>query len=1030
MFNALTPSSTSLELHLLGAPLILQSGQPLDVPSRTAEALLIYVALQPRPVAREYLAELLWSERTQDQAQANLRSILSSLRKAVGKCLVITRQHVAFDPAQAAPLDVLQFETAMQTLQPLLQSTLTPETSARLGETLALYRGDFLEGFYLREGRGFEEWATLLRERLRRAAHAGFRALARHALENGHFAAGLQHAEKLVAIDPYDEEARRLIMELFVRGGQRNAALRQYETLRQLLAAELGVEPAPATRALAERLRGVAFPSPVRLPPDPAPFLGRETEIETVWQVLASPIHRLITLFGPGGIGKTRLGLEVARRFATHRPGQFLDGIYFVSLATTPTAQEIPTTLAEEIGFLFRGTESPLTQLIAHLREKEMLLILDDFERFLSEGDAGTHFLVEMLGKAPGVKLIITSRERINLYEEVVFDLPGLAIPDSAAENPETFSAVALFAHTARRVKIGFSATGEEAATLVQICRLLDGTPLALELAASWVRQFSLSQIYENLKESLDFLQASYRNLPRRHRSLRAVFDHSWELLTLTEQAIFSQLAIFEGSFSPDAAEAVVSFEASVFNEEKTTRGALHADTWLASLADKSLLQPQPEGRYVLHPLLRQFAAEKQAEYTGVLDNAPQRHADYYLNFVIALGSGEDAEHRAAIHADLPNLRTAWQFAAQKHALTQLEAAAPVLHGFFSMQSWFLEGIEWFTFALAQFPTEDPPPLTYVSTLCELLGRKARMHIHIGQMDAARPDLERAASLMHYLDDLDRRSAVLGYLAIANYYAGDYAAAITLAQESLTLSEETQNLEGLAFAHNFLGSCYKSLGDYVRARTSFEQAVATYKTDKDNIGAAMVLNNLGNLAQAMGDFDGAQAYYQECTALFKTLDHTHGAATTLANAGKLALRQGQFEAARAMLEESLTLKQNLNDQRGIAVALVSLGDLAARSDDPAQARQHYAQSLSLAHSSEDVRLVIDVLSAVVDFWVTLGEVDRAASLWAFVQEHPALSQEARERVEKAAEGVLAPSLPLTENPLEQVVEGVLAHLEG
>jgi predicted ATPase/DNA-binding SARP family transcriptional activator len=1018
--------TSPLTLRLLGAPLILLDHQPVEgLPSRTAEALLVYLALQEHPVSREFLAEFLWSERTQDQALANLRSILSSLRKAMGDYVLTTRQRVTFNRELPFTLDVAEFEREMA--RHTSQTPLKSADAASLETALNLYGGDFLEGFYVREGRGFEEWAALLRERLRRTAHAGFRTLVRHLFERANYPAGIHYAEKLLAVDPFDEDSCRQLMHLYLRNGQPTAALQTYTRLRRLLENELHVEPAPATRALYERVRALPFPPPVRLPPDPTPFLGRETEIETVWQVL--PDHRLVTLFGPGGIGKTRLSIEVARRFAQHRPGQFLDGIFFIPLATAQTAQELPTNIAEEIGFHFRGTDAPLTQLLAHLREKEMLLILDNFEPFLSEGDAGTLFLVEMLSKAPQVKLILTSRERVNLYEEVVFDLPGLALPDPTSENPETFSAVALFAQTARRVKTGFAITDENTATLVQICRLLDGTPLALELAASWVRQYSLAQIYRNLQESLDFLQASYRNLPKRHRSLRAVFDHSWELLAPPEQAIFSQLAIFEGAFSPEAASSVVSFQSSVFSEASELHPAhwsLTTDHYLASLADKSLLQPQPEGRYVLHPLLRQFAAEKQAEYTGVLDTAPQRHADYYLHFVTQQGSGEDTAQRAALRAALPNIRAAWQFAAQKHALAQLESAAVILHNFFSIQSWFLEGLELFAFALAHIPDENPPTSAFASALCELLSRKARMHIHIGQMEAARPELERAVSLMRYLDDPDRRSVVLGYLAITHYYAGDYTAAITLAQESQQLSEETQNPEGLAFAQNFLGSCYKSQGNYVRARASFEQAVKTYKAYDDSIGAAMVLNNLGNLAQAMKDFDGAQAYYQECAALFKTHDHIHGAATTLANAGKLALRQGQFETARALLEESLTLKQQLNDQRGVAVARVSLGDLAVRTGAPAQARAHYAQSLSLAHGSGDIRLALEILAAVLEFWVNLGESERAASLWAFICQHPALSQEARERGEKAAEGL--GEVEGGKGTLEEVVDEVLEGL--
>ncbi|HNB53769.1 MAG TPA: BTAD domain-containing putative transcriptional regulator, partial [Anaerolineales bacterium] len=874
---------------------------------------------------------------------------------------------------------------------------LNAETAAALETTLNLYRGDFLEGFYLRDGRGFEEWAVLQRERLRRTAHTGFRALVRFLLERGNPAAGLPYAEKLVAVDPYDEDSTRQLMHLYLRNGQPAAALQAYQRLRRLLQAELHVEPAAATRALFERVRALPFPPPVRLPADPTPFLGREAEIETVWQVLISAEHRLITLFGPGGMGKTRLSIEVARRFALHRPGQFLDGIFFIPLATVQTAPDLVTTLAEEIGFSFSGPQPPQRQLLEYLRPREMLLILDNFEQFLSESGAGLPFLVELLRQAPGICLLLTSRERVNLYEEVVFDLPGLALPEPTQDNPETFSAVILFAQTARRAKAGFAPTPEETRAAVQICRLLDGTPLAIELAASWVRQYPLAHILDHLRQSLDFLRASYRNLPERHRSLRAVFDHSWELLAPPEQAVFCQLAIFEGDFTPAAAEAVVSFQSSAFRDNASP---MPAEAYLTSLADKSLLQPHAEGRFALHPLLRQFAAEKQAEFTGVQNTLPQRHAAYYLHFAAQQGNGEAPSHRAALRADLANLRAAWQWAVHTQDFSALQPVIPILHNFFSSQSWFQEGTDTFAFAVAHLTVQTPEQAGLV---CELFGRKARMHVQIGQLDLAREMLEQAQTYLP-LTSSGQRFKLLDTLAITYFYAGEYARAAALAEEILRYAETTGNQEGVAFAVNFWGSCAKALGDYSQATALFTRAVAVYQSLQDTIGAAMVLNNLGNLEQARGDFTAARGYYRESSRLFKVVDHLHGAATTLANEGKLALKEGDLPEAERLLTESLELKEKMHDQRGIALALISLGDIsAARSaTDPAEAplaRARFAQALTLAQTVGDLRLVMEILVAILEFWVN-EKNPQAPALWAFIRPHPALAQEARERGER------------------------------
>ncbi|MCP4285153.1 MAG: hypothetical protein GY792_11980, partial [Gammaproteobacteria bacterium] len=289
-------------------------------------------------------------------------------------------------------------------------------------------------------------------------------------------------------------------------------------------------------------------------------------------------------------------------------------------------AKELPLHLGEIVGLAFHGADSPHTQLVEYLRTKEMLLLLDNFEHLLAPGPEGVSLVVEMLRKAPGVKMLVTSRERLNLYEEIVFDTPGLALPDREPENAGAFSAVALFLQTARRVQRGFSPAEDDWPEIIRTCRLLEGMPLAIELAASWTRQYPCARIAHQIGHSLDFLRTSFRNLPARHRSLRAVFDHSWELLTPPEQAVFCQLTVFEGGFTPDAVASVISYQSSVFSDDysedqpltidhrplntehwplNTEHWPLNTEHWLPSFADKSLLQPQPDGRYDVHPLLR-----------------------------------------------------------------------------------------------------------------------------------------------------------------------------------------------------------------------------------------------------------------------------------------------------------------------------------------------------------------------------------------------------------------------------------------
>ena len=585
----------TLRMSLLG-DVSIQLGDDFvtGLPSRAAEALLIYLACNPRPVAREKLAELLWAERSQAQALTNLRTILTPLRRELGHYLVVTRQTLAFDHSREHWLDVAEFEQGHAALDLARLALLDVGRAQQLRTVLDLYKGDFLEGFYLKDGHGFEEWATLERERLRHMTREGFRLLAQQQLEAGEYHHGIETTARWRRLDPYSEEACRTHMWLFTRHGQPHLAVQAFQELQQTLEDDLGVQPGAATMSLFECVQGARFPPPIDLPPAATVFIGREAEIDTLARLLLARENRLLTLAGPGGIGKTRLALEAARSLTLRLPGRFLDGVYFVPLAAVKSAKSLPTHIASALGVELTGATPTRQQLLSYLQPHELLLILDNFEHLIdSEGEA-VAFLVDLLRQAPNVKLLLTSRERLNLYEEVIFDVQGLALADEDATEPTQASAVQLFVAAGQRVRRDYAPDAEELRSIGRACRLVEGTPLAIELAASWLRHYDSAEIVRQIEQSLDFLASSYRDLPERQRSLRSVFEYSWQLLSQDEQAALAQLSVFTGGFALEAVDAVLGDR-----------------TPLADLADKSLLQRLPGGRFDLHPLLRHYAAEK-----------------------------------------------------------------------------------------------------------------------------------------------------------------------------------------------------------------------------------------------------------------------------------------------------------------------------------------------------------------------------------------------------------------------------------
>ncbi|MCB9418990.1 MAG: tetratricopeptide repeat protein [Ardenticatenaceae bacterium] len=1007
-----------LTITLLGSLTVTRGDVPVTgLGTRKAEALLAYLVVNQRPFSRELLADLLWDDRPQDQALANLRSILSGLRRELGDHLIITRQTVGFNSGSDYWLDVAAFEQLLKLEDSRLGDADYQTSINNLQTAVAYYQDDFLAGFHVREAYRFEEWAVLERERLRRLAVRALRQLVDDSLSNGRYAQGIQYADQLIRLDNLSEHAHRQKMMLLARSGQRNAALQQYDACRRLLDEELGVEPAAATTALFERLRALSFPPPHNLPPPPTPFIGRATELLSVRRHLVNPAERLVTLFGPGGMGKTRLALESARQIVEEQPGQFFDGVFYVPLAAVATAQQLPDQIAHAVGFTFQGSEPREVQLVNYLRDKEMLLVLDNFEQFLGADETGAALVAEILRETAHITLLITSRERLNLYEEAVFETAGLDVPPNNTEMPEQYSAVQLFLQRVRRLRHDYVPAPADLAVIVRACRLLDGMPLAIELAAGWTRQHSFSEIEMQIAASFDFLQTTFRNVPPRQRSLRAVFDHSWQLLSPQEQRVFTQLAIFPNSFTLAAAQAVVA---------DLAEGAP-----FMALVDKSLVERELNGRFQVHPILHQYALEKLADDKVLATAVARRHTGYYLAFIEQQESGQSLTERAAIAKELPNVQAVWERTAQQQNYTALDRIIPTLHDFYSAQSWFQEGIDAFNFALAHKcePTDAAQCDSQAQTMCDLLARKARMHIHIGQLQEADAALAEAMMYLKRVDEPDRRSMVLSYMSMTQFYAGHYDPAIELLEESLHLALQADNLGGISFAYNFLGSCYKAKGEYQQAHIHFEHALDAYRQADDEIGEGVLLHNLGNLAQAMRDYAAAQEYYRACTDVFKAIDYTQGIASTLSNAGRLALQMENYPEAKMMLAEALTLKEQLNDERGMAVALTGLGAVAVETRELAQARAHLVQALPLAQKSGDVKSILEALVVTAVYAHRLNQDQTAAQLVAFTLDYPNTVQEVRQQAEKLAEMLpvtaVAPPLDL-DDFVTKLLSGFLA----
>lgn len=648
-----------LTLKLLGKPQIALDGKPVSgFISAKSQALLFYLAVTARPHTRETLAGLLWSDVPEAQAGKNLRNVLSNLRSLIGVHVLITREDVAFNSGSHYELDVDDFTRAMS-------GDASKQDLGTLHHAVELYQGDFLAGFYVSDALPFEEWGLGQQALLKNLALQALHTLVVKHLEREEYAAGIDYANRLLTIGPWHEETHRHLMILLARSGQRSAALAQYDICRRTLLNELGVEPLPETTALYTRIKAAAAPPPHNLPPQPTPFVGREAELAEVARFVHNPDAQLLTLIGPGGIGKTRLALQAAARAidpAHNIEQNFPDGVFFVPLIRAAgSAAQLPlvSALAEALRIELQGPLHPQVQLLGHLRDKKMLLILDNFDHLTAEAPQ----LADLLRLAPGIKLLVTSRVRLNLQEEWLLEVRGLDFPTGAAGPLElgNYSALRLFIQQARRMQPGFTLLDAEMQSAIRICQLVEGAPLGIELAASWLRILSCAEIAREIETSLDFLTTPLHNVPERHRSLRVVFDYSWNLLRPDEQAVLRKLAVFHGGFEREAAAQIA-------------RASL---PMLATLVDNSLLRRTSTGRYEIHEVLRQYAEEALrrdgAEYVQVRDAHCRYYAELLLQHKTELKSNELPPVTSVLDQERENVRAAWNWAVSQRRAAEVD---------------------------------------------------------------------------------------------------------------------------------------------------------------------------------------------------------------------------------------------------------------------------------------------------------------------------------------------------------------------
>jgi len=974
-------------------------------------ALLAYLSLEAKqPLRRDALAGFLWPERPESAARQNLRQALSNLRHVLQDDLRplpffhLTRETVQFTNADHAWLDVSLFDSLLNACQ--LHDHLSLETcttcAGRLQEALQLYRGEFLEGFFLDDSSAFEEWAEKKRRHYHRQTLGMLRTLALFYQRQGNYEQSLALAWRELGMEAWREEAHRHIMHTLALSGQRDAALAHFETCRRMIEDELGVSPSKETMALYERIRSQGTLSSRResisvplwlvssaqplgiggstLPTQLTPFVGRATELAALAERLQNPACRLLTLVGPGGIGKTRLALELAAQQASH----YRDGVFVAALAPVHAPAHLGAALADVFHLIFYGHEAPETQILHYLRDKQMLLVLDDFEHLVE----ASSFVIQMLQAAPGLKIMVTSQERLQVQAEWIFDVGGMQIPTGHLNGATSdYDAVRLFVARAAQIRAGFSLTDQVKTPIVRICHQVHGIPLGIELAAAWVRDFSCAEIAERIERNLDFLHTSMRDVPIRHRSLRAVFDHSWKLLTAEEQRVLRRLTVFEGAISQQAALYVAGATEAV----------------LTALAAKSLLLVVGRDRYGIHQMVRYYAQERFKEAAYEQDMIRERYAAYVARFLVKqeplLHGSQQRQALDNINAELDNVRAMWRWALAARHYKTLDQALESLFAFFEARSQFLLGRDLLEEAVQVWSADTVA--AHQADAALLLGRlQIRLGIllgHLADYARARALLESGLAVMRRVHNKRELAFALTHLGYLLGASGDLTTAIDLLDESLLIAPTLGDQSYLATALLHRGVFAQVDGDGAKAEEMLRRCLKIRQEIGDQQGVAVALGALGRLSADRGDFVTARQRLNESMLVSRELGNLHEMTAALDQLGLLAVSAGDYATAAVFYRESLSAARQIGQRAAMLLALVGLGEIACAQAEYGRASAFLRTALRMGVEIQAMPHILLILVSMANLALQSGALEQSVELVTFPLHHRASSAATRAR---------------------------------
>ncbi len=1002
----------SVYVRLLGTPSIKFDSEWINPPAAKISALLYYLAHKNHWVDRNTLAYLFWADIPEENARSNLRKMINRLK--------------SLPYAQALEIERTQLRWLIDTDLKAFQNALETENSS---QTIGLYTGEFMQGFRLDGASEFEAWLEAERQELFSVWRETVFQLSSALEVKGQHEDIANAFEKLHKADPFDEDVLKRYLQSLYLTGRQSKALDTFKQFEQKLKDELGGEPEQATLALVKQIKASPLQNEFltrnekpsqktfinqqlhNLPTQPTPFVGRIVEQMQLTEQLEKSDCSLITIVAPGGMGKTRLAVTAAKK----QLNNFEHGVYFVPFAPVNAPEQMAYTLADALNFNFYGKDKSKSQLLNYLKDKNMLLVLDNLEHLLS----GVELISEILQASPNIKILATSRERLNLHAEWLFDLRGLSFPEGSKEEATNFDAIRLFVQSAQRVQPSFTINEQNTLVVMRICQLIQGMPLATELAAAWLELLSLDEILAEIKQGIDFLETEMRDLPERQRSIKSVFDTSWKRLSESEQLVFTNLSVFRGGFTREAAQSIASANLRT----------------LRSLVNKSLIFLDGK-RYGIHELLRQYGAEKLAEIPKQVKELNNLHSQYFTDF-LELQSNDllgkrQVEASKKVEIELDNIRAVWHWAIKTANVKAIYKAAMPLGMFFQYQSRYVEGLNFFNKAATMLKEQMPSQETNLA-LIDVLQGQAWFSLRFGQLEQVESTMIHSQKLHEQLgippakDYPSDPRMMLGFVASVR---GDYEGTARHAEGLYKQAKEQNHRVNHQFGYYLMARALLAQGKNSQAEKYAKLALDVSEDVGDVWFSAYTFNLLADLAFAEQNLDLARKHCQKSYDIRKQFNDTEGMALAINRLGDIAMCQSSFKEAQKLYQQALALYQDINDQGGLAKAQNRLGDVSISLNQYEEAKKHLHAALEIVEKHQFNRITTRILASVGHYFLLTENFEKGVDLLNFTINNPTSDQEVKTKATSLLERYSIQSTTdyKTKDDLQKIIASLLIEL--